>query len=78
MCTRQVHNNRNVVPIHTFTRCDGQLAREASRTPPLAENSPFEYLDQSLTVIGHSTAMPKEYARSLLVSVNISHAKEQG
>ncbi|KAI9796724.1 MAG: hypothetical protein M1835_003305 [Candelina submexicana] len=44
----------------------GQLAKESSRTPPSEENSPFEYVDRSLTILGrtsdvHSERMRKEF-----------------
>ena len=32
----------------------GKLAREAARTPPPEEDSPFEYIDQSLTILGRT------------------------
>ena len=44
----------------------GQLAKESSRTPPSEGNSPFEYVDRSLTILGrtsdvHSERMRKEF-----------------
>ena len=43
-----------------------QLAKESSRTPPSEGNSPFEYVDRSLTILGrtsdvHSERMRKEF-----------------
>ena len=44
----------------------GQLAKEAARTPPSEDHSPFEYVDRSLTVLGrtfntHSQRMRHEF-----------------
>ncbi|KAL8718561.1 MAG: hypothetical protein Q9225_004320 [Loekoesia sp. 1 TL-2023] len=35
----------------------GQLARQAARTPPCEENSPSEYIDRSLTILGRTFEM---------------------
>jgi len=42
---------------YNFTRSVvvmGQLAKESSRTPPPTGSSPFEYVDQSLTILGRT------------------------
>ena len=44
----------------------GKLARDASRTPPSEEDSPFGYVDQSLTILGrtfdsHDQRMRQEF-----------------
>ncbi len=41
----------------------GQLAKESSRTPPSEGNSPFEYIDRSLTILGRTSDVHSERMR---------------
>lgn len=46
----------------------GQLAKESSRTPPSEGNSPFEYIDRSLTILGRTSDVHSERMREEFLS----------
>lgn len=46
----------------------GQLAKESSRTPPSEGNSPFEYIDRSLTILGRASDVHSERMREEFLS----------
>jgi len=46
----------------------GQLAKESSRTPPSEGNSPFEYIDRSLTTLGRTSDVHSERMREEFLS----------
>ena len=46
----------------------GQLAKESSRTPPSEGNSPFEYIDRSLTILGRTSDVYSEQMRKEFLS----------
>ena len=46
----------------------GQLAKESSRTPPSEGNSPFEYIDRSLTILGRTSGVYSERMREEFLS----------
>ena len=46
----------------------GQLAKESSRTPPSEGNSPFEYVDRSLTILGRTSDVHSERMRQEFLS----------
>jgi seryl-tRNA synthetase len=46
----------------------GQLAKESSRTPPAEGDSPFEYIDRSLTTLGRTSDVHSERMREEFLS----------
>lgn len=51
---------------HTFThscRVISQLAQDGARTPPSANDPPFDYVDKSLTILGCTFGIQNQWAR---------------